>query len=624
LILSNPTTSTAQPEQTEEWQAALTTLQNMLPTFIAQLKQKEEANQSLQLQVQKLKEQVNDIPRLHTEINQLKNDNQKHTKVITELDCAFKVIQEENKKLTAQVQESEKRMEQAEIQINDMTARTKKIVQGMQLSVSNLEKTAAKDILELYKAKGKLALLEAEEETEVLMLPKDMLENWEDFALQTMKENWDQNMIQLNHLLQIPNPTCKQLALPPPGNDNDREDQGQMEPTSGIPHSTTVGQTPVTMGYNPTHVRSSSGSQLSDREIQLQQQLQDALTKIKTMEKGKAIAVEQPKQKHLILQPAKLPSSTTLDMMTVQELKEQVIIMGKAMSTMEDQAAAYKLLIEDYEKDRKDFETQQTKDVQQINKLKAELALKKGTPKSPQTRSTAQKKGVKSKQDNVPTPHATQEQDEISTLQEKIKELRDKGQKQHEIFTAESTAKDEQLLNYQTWANHKEIENKQLKTKIEDQKGVIKKLSDWIEKHKATYSSTATLQTELLKEKSDSTLQQMQYMEELHNRDRQIRKLTAQHEENILTIDMLTEGLTQAMQHMMDSELPPPPQWTNTLHNYITGKSNSKSEGMQSLFHNHPEEPQPPQETSETHPEGVKTPRAISPSPAEPHSPHVL
>ena len=109
--------------------------------------------------------------------------------------------------------------------------------------------------------------------------------------------------------------------------------------------------------------------------------------------------------------------------------------MGKAMGTMEDQTAAFNLLMKDYEKDRKDFETQQAKDVEQIKKLKAELALKKGTPKSPQTRSTVQKKGAKSQQENVPTPHTTQEQEEISTLQAKIKELRDKGQKQYEVFT---------------------------------------------------------------------------------------------------------------------------------------------------------------------------------------------
>ena len=163
-----------------------------------------------------------------------------------------------------------------------------------------------------------------------------------------------------------------------------------------------------------------------------------------------------------------------------------------------------------------------------------------------------------------------------------------------------------------------------MKTKIEDQKGVIQKLSNWIENQKATYSSAATLQTELLQARSDSTLRQMQYLEDLHNRDRQIRTLTAQQQENLLTIDMLTEGLTQAMQHMMDNGLPPPPQWTIALHNYITDKGISTSEGMCPLYHNHPEEPQPPQETDQTFPEVVQAPLAPSQNPAAPHSTHVL
>jgi len=74
---------------------------------------------------------VKDVPLLHSKLEQLKTENQQHNKMIAELDYAFRAVQEENKKLNAQICELEQRVEQAEIRISDMTIRTKKIVQGM-------------------------------------------------------------------------------------------------------------------------------------------------------------------------------------------------------------------------------------------------------------------------------------------------------------------------------------------------------------------------------------------------------------------------------------------------------------------------------------------------------------
>jgi len=56
------------------------------------------------------------------------------------------------------------------------------------------------------------------------MLPKVMLENWEEFALQTMKETWDSNMAELKKLLQIPPTTCKPLGLLAPEDDKSDDD----------------------------------------------------------------------------------------------------------------------------------------------------------------------------------------------------------------------------------------------------------------------------------------------------------------------------------------------------------------------------------------------------------------
>jgi len=108
---------------------------------------------------------------------------------------------------------------------------------------------------------------------------------------------------------------------------------------------------------------------------------------IKRLEKGKSIAKEEPpKQKELILQPPKALSSTTLDVMSNQELKEQIMLLGKTLGTMEDKATTFQLMVEEYETNRKEFEKQQAKDVTIIKNLKAKLQ------KIPNTRSEAKNK----------------------------------------------------------------------------------------------------------------------------------------------------------------------------------------------------------------------------------------
>jgi len=218
----------------------------MIPEIEGQVQQKEKEKIALQTQLHQLQAKVNNIDALQSEVQHLRRETHSNAKLINELKHAYTSASTDNNKLMAQVVVSEQKVQETEVQLAQLTKRTTQIVQGMQLTLENAEKTAAKQRLELIQTKARLALMESDEDAEVIMMPRDMVESWEEFALGTMKESWDQNMIQLNNLLQIPNPTCKQLALPAPGDDNDREDQGQKEPATAIPHATTVGQTPVT------------------------------------------------------------------------------------------------------------------------------------------------------------------------------------------------------------------------------------------------------------------------------------------------------------------------------------------------------------------------------------------
>lgn len=98
----------------------------------------------------------------------------------------------------------------------EVETRSKKVVQAMKLTAENTKKVAAKDRLQLVKLQGQLALLEVEEEIDVLTLPKDMLENWEEFAMHTMQEAWEANLKEVQRLMEILPTSCKPQSHYPP------------------------------------------------------------------------------------------------------------------------------------------------------------------------------------------------------------------------------------------------------------------------------------------------------------------------------------------------------------------------------------------------------------------------